>query len=274
MGVARNDYTYRGLIAATWDLSRETSGRWQDADFYLGLVQEFGTPVLDVGCGSGRIALDYAAQGLDVDGVDNSPELLVIMAEKARSRGLHVGIAQQPMQLLSMPRRYRTILVPSCSFQLVTDATEARATMDRLFQHLSPGGALVVRFGYDWQPTEPLDRGWQLAFTKVRPEDGAVVTSWLHQWAEPENRFWHLEQRFEVRLGDELIENELHTISPEMKWYSQEQACELFAESGFGGIMTYAVREPDARPSTHEYTSEPARLGDRNFCVLGVRPLE
>ena len=46
-------------------------------------MQRYGQPVLDVGCATCRIVLDYLAQGIDTDGVDNSPELLAICRDKA-----------------------------------------------------------------------------------------------------------------------------------------------------------------------------------------------
>src|SRR6266550_247114 len=47
------------------------------------IVTEFGQPVLDVGCGTGRILLDFLVQRIDIDGVDNSPEMLAVCREKA-----------------------------------------------------------------------------------------------------------------------------------------------------------------------------------------------
>ena len=77
------NYSYSGLMASTWDLWRDTTQRWSDSVFYLDMVQRYGQPVLDVGCATGRIVLDYLAQGIDTDGVDNSPELLAICHDKA-----------------------------------------------------------------------------------------------------------------------------------------------------------------------------------------------
>ena len=92
------------------------------------------------------------------------------------------------MEALDLPRTYRTILVPSSSFQLVTDADNARLAMQRFFAHLQTGGALIMPFGHDWQAGEPMDSG-ELSFEKIRPEDGATVRHWVHFWVEPERQY-------------------------------------------------------------------------------------
>jgi len=51
-------------------------------------VATTGQPALDVGCGTGRLLLDFLASGMDIDGVDNSPEILALCCETAQQRGL------------------------------------------------------------------------------------------------------------------------------------------------------------------------------------------
>ncbi len=73
-------YEYTGMMAAAWDLLRDDTSTWEDRFFYCDLILRHGQPALDVGCGTGRLLLDYLAQGIDIDGVDISPEMLAICA--------------------------------------------------------------------------------------------------------------------------------------------------------------------------------------------------
>ena len=81
------NYEYSGLMAQAWDLLRGDTSQWSDRFFFLDIIQRYGQPVLDIGCGTGRLLLDYLAQGIDVDGVDNSPQMLALCRQKAAQQG-------------------------------------------------------------------------------------------------------------------------------------------------------------------------------------------
>lgn len=259
--MSNSDSAYYGLLASTWDVWRDNTANWSDRFFYLDIVHPFGQPVLDVGCATGRILLDYLSQGIDIDGLDNSPEMLAICRAKAQKMGLTPTLYLQQMEMLDLPRTYKTILIPSSSLQLITDLKMARNTLHRFFSHMQSGGAFVTSFAFAWREGDPLDTGWELVFEKPRPEDGAIVRSWEHGWCEPEKQLWHGEQRFEVELDVKIVQTEYHRSSPGARWYTQAQAIELFQEAGFTNIQLF-----------HEFTHEPTLEDDRLFCALGIKP--
>ena len=255
------DYDYHGLIASTWDLWRDDTADWSDRHFYLDVIRRYGQPALDIGCGTGRLILDFAQAGIDIDGVDNSPEMLAICRAKADVLNLAPTLFEQDMQALDLPRRYRTIIGSSSVLQLLADVDVARETLRRCFAHLEPGGAFVTPFFFDWKEGEPLDTGWEPLFTKTRPEDGAIVRSWVREWREPARQWWHTEQRFEVEVDGEIVEREEQKRSPEGRWYSQHEVMTLYRDVGFVDIQLY-----------REFELTPAAAEDRHFSALGVKP--
>src|SRR6266496_5308279 len=104
----QESYEYTGMMADAWDLLRGDTSTWSDRFFYRDLIGQYGQPVLDVGCGTGRLLLDYLAQGIDIDGVDNSPEMLAICRHKANALGLAPTLYEHYLETLSLPRQYRT----------------------------------------------------------------------------------------------------------------------------------------------------------------------
>lgn len=261
-GMSSESYGYHGLIASTWDLWRNDTANWSDRNLFLELVREFGEPVLDLGCGTGRILLDFRKLGIDIDGVDDSPEMLEVCRRKAREAGISAVLIQQKLESLSLPRKYRTILAPSSVLQLVTTGEQAVDAVRSLYESLEPGGVLAGSFAFEWREGEPLETGWELLFERTRPEDGTTVRSWKREWREPERKWWHTEQRFEVSLDEVVVAEEHQVRSPEGRWYSQDEARELFAKAGFEDVRLL-----------HEFTREPIRAEDRLFVVFGRRAL-
>ena len=252
-------YEYYGLMAEFWDLFRGDTSTWEDRFFFLDIVKKYGSPVLDVGCGTGRILLDFMQQGFDIDGVDNSPEMLALCKQKAEKLNLNPTVYQQEMDKLSMPRKYQTILVPSSSFQLLLDPALPPVTMERFYEHLLPGGTLVMPFMTLWKPGDPLE----MEFTDeaVRPEDGATVrrSSWAR--FDPHSGLEHTIDRYEIIRDDNVVASEEHRQSPATRSYTQEQAVALYQDAGFKGLRLF-----------HEFTFEPAKPEDTTFCVRGFRP--
>ena len=96
------DYEYRGMMAQAWDLLRGDYAAWPDRPFYREVIAKHGEPALDVGCGTGRLLLDYLVAGIDVDGVDNSPEMLAICrARLGNSAPSEIQIAAQEQRKIT-----------------------------------------------------------------------------------------------------------------------------------------------------------------------------
>lgn len=216
--------------------------------------------MLDVGCGTGRLLLDYLQQGIAIDGMDNSPEILAICGKKAEKLGLAPVLYGQYMESLDLPRRYQTILVPSSSFQLLVDPEKAREAMRRFFTHLEPGGVLVMPFMIEWQPGKPLDTGWKMTAEKVRPENGAVVRRRSRVLYDPVSQLERTEDVYEVSHGETVVFSEHHQRSPGVRWYTQDQASALYRDAGFADIQVYSG-----------FSFQPAGSDDTLFTVVGAR---
>lgn len=109
-----------------------------------------GAPrALDLGCGTGAVALELAAHGALTTGLDRAPELLAELGAAAATRGLSLTTRLASAESTGLPAR---------SFDLVTagqcwhwfDPERACAELQRL---LAPGGHVVLA-SYDWLPLE------------------------------------------------------------------------------------------------------------------------
>lgn len=252
------EYEYRGLMAEAWDTLRGDTSGWADRGFYREIIDLFGQPVLDVGCGTGRLLLDYRQQGIDVDGVDNSPEMLHLCRQKARAQGLAVELYEQYVETLDLPRRYRTILIPSSSLQLVVDPAMAGQVLQRLRAHLLPDGGLVASIMTLWQEGEPLESEREQSAT--RAEDAVTFRRVARSLYEPASECEHTEDLYQRLVDGRVVTEELHRRSPATRSYTQSQARALFEHAGFRDLQLHS-----------QFTFAPAQPRDTLFTVTGRR---
>ena len=245
---------YGGLVASTWDLLRGDTSDWPDVPFYREVIDRAGQPVLDVGCATGRLLLDFLAAGVDIDGVDSSEDMLAICRDKAASRGLRPRLYEQRMEQLDLPRRYRTILVPSSSFQLVIDRDLAVQAMRRFHAHLDEGGVLAMPF----MILEGAETPWRITAERVRPEDGAQVRRWSMSSVDLDDQLERDEDRIEILRDGSLIAAEERTQL--VRWYTRSQAEALYLQAHFQDVQVL-----------DGFTFKTAASDARLFTVLGRR---
>ena len=249
---------YRGLMAQAWDVLRGDTSAWPDRFFYLDAIRRFGQPVLDVGCGTGRLLLDYLTQGIDIDGVDNSPEMLDLCRQKAEKLGLAPTLHLQHMENLDLPRRYRTILVPSSSLQLIVEPPLVDQALERLYAHLLPGGALVVSVMTLWKPGDPLES--ETERTAERAEDGVTFRRVSHSRYDPDTELEHTADRYQIIVGGQVVAEELHRRSPATRSYTQGGARVVMERAGYSRVELFSG-----------FTCETDRPDDTLFCAVAHR---
>ena len=113
-----------------------------DVAFYQRLAQQTGGPVLELACGTGRIALPLAESGLDVTGVDVSDGMLAIIRQKAQAHP--PTLLAQDMSALNLDRRFGCIIIAFRSFQHLLTIELQRQTLSAINRHLTPGGRLAL----------------------------------------------------------------------------------------------------------------------------------
>ena len=118
----------------------EESGRASHGE--ADLIAALGVgPVLDAGCGMGRVAIELARRGVDVDGVDLDPDLLAY----ARRNAPHLTWHHDDLATMQLPRRYGVVAMPG-NVMIFCHPHQRRAVVHTAVQHLEPGGLLVAGF--------------------------------------------------------------------------------------------------------------------------------
>ena len=153
-----------------------------DAAFYVEQARRRGGPVLDLGCGTGRIGMALAEQGLDVVGLDLSAPMLRIAERKRASLAPEVGrrlsFVQADMTDFDLEQTFPLIITPSRSFQFMLTPTAQRSALAAMRRHLRPDGALVLDLfdpRLEWCVPEPDAKLPRLQGTIRNPVNGLDV---------------------------------------------------------------------------------------------------
>jgi SAM-dependent methyltransferase len=117
----------------------ECGGYRADLPLWRGLAAATVGPVLDVGAGTGRVALDLARAGHDVTALDRKAELLDEL--NRRAAGLLVETVVADAADFSLPRRFGLVIVPMQTIQLLPERARFLACARA---HLLPGGLLAA----------------------------------------------------------------------------------------------------------------------------------
>lgn len=114
-----------------------------DVDYYVDRATSIGGPVLELGCGTGRIYLELLAAGVDADGIDLSADSLAVLRHNAEKRGLEPSVWQADMTEFSTHREYALVTCPFNAIQELTSVEQQRALLESVSDVLAPGGAFV-----------------------------------------------------------------------------------------------------------------------------------
>jgi SAM-dependent methyltransferase len=129
--------------------------RFYDLDFGglegdLFMIEQFaarcGSPILELGCGTGRVLVPLARQGYQITGVDVSPNMLEAARRKVELENLsdRVALAQQDMRSLDLDGRFNLVVVAVNSFMHLLTTDDQLGALTRIRRHLNPGGLLLL----------------------------------------------------------------------------------------------------------------------------------
>ena len=152
----------------------------EDLDFWVQLARDSGGPVLELGCGSGRVTQQIARAGITIVGLDNSEEMLELARKKISrkpdlvSRTALINGDMTDFDLFGQTRRsaptygrtdvsapFQLIIVPFNTFMHLTAQVDQLSLLTCARKHLNPGGQLVLDLtnpapAYADPPTESL----------------------------------------------------------------------------------------------------------------------
>lgn len=151
-----------------------------DLEFYRGYARRQQGDILELACGTGRVAIPLACSGYHVWGVDLSPEMLSVFREKTerltaaeRSR---ISLTQSGMEHFELNRSFPLIIVPFRGFQALTSEEAIAGCLSAIRRHLASSGLAIIDVFEPSGVTRHPDRGEQVDWVRELKETGQTVT--------------------------------------------------------------------------------------------------
>lgn len=212
-------------LAAVYDLFNDFG---EDAPFYVALAGDTPKRVLDVGCGTGRLACALAAKGHRVTGADPAAAMLEMAKRKPGAEAITwiEGFADR----LDLTERFDLIVMTGHVFQVFLEDAEILAVLRNLRRHLAPGGTLA------FETRNPAAREWEEwtadhSETVEHPELGPVEASWV--LTAVESPFVSFETRTRFADGSRL------TAPSTLRFLTQPELAALLDQAGFTEVTWY-----------------------------------
>lgn len=194
-----------------WENAR-TLGR-RDVPFWRSVARQSRGPVLELGCGTGRISLPLARDGMSIVGIDRSAPMLERAAKRlAASRKRAGGRATRRLRLVRgdirflpfEPGTFKTVLAPYGILQSLVRDKDLNATLAAVAEVLAPGGL----FGIDLVPDVPNWREYANRIQmKGRASGGAHLTLVESVRQDRKKHLTIFEQTYIERRGRQVTEH-------------------------------------------------------------------
>lgn len=215
-----------------------------DVDLYTNLGNAVDGPVLELGVGTGRVAIPLAQRGFEMVGIDRSESMLSRAAKNLAGAEIVGGgslkLAPADMTAFDLERQFGMVLVAANTFQHLLTTEDQSACLACVVNHLRPGGifAFSVRSpsSVSWDDSEG-DSPLQLDWTRSDPATGEMVMKMTAGQAEPARqvkRWTHLYDR--IGAGGQMRRSVFVT---ELRYSSQAELTLLLQQAGLRVTHVY-----------------------------------
>ncbi|QNK57735.1 class I SAM-dependent methyltransferase [Paenibacillus sp. PAMC21692] len=240
-------FSYYGeLCTEVYDLTKKIGQSFGgDIEYYRDRLKHCKGRILEAMVGSGRVIIPLLESGLNVDGIDYSPEMLASCRQRCEERNLVVNLYESNLQELSLPDKYEAIIIPGGSFLLIEKREESLNALKCLYNHLQPGGRLILDL---FLPDNNFDRGQFGETSTFNLANGDIITM-EDKLVEADlyNQYKVSYLKYEKWRNGALIQTELQRFA--LRWYGIEEFKLVLESIGFSDVVVSADYEYGKAPT-------------------------
>ncbi|MBP1042697.1 class I SAM-dependent methyltransferase [Vagococcus sp. BWB3-3] len=226
---------YGPLATEVYELTKPVGSSLNgDIDYYSQRLAGISGKILEAGVGTGRMLLPLLEEGLTVEGLDQSAEMLAYCYQHLESHQLSTPLYKANLENFDLPADYEAIIMPTATFCLLETEALAIKVLQNLYHHLLPKGRLIIDLDLPFYPEvgEVITSTHALSETVgITLERKTVAIDWLAQ-----HTITHL--KYEKWQDGQLIGTELQQLL--LRWYGLTEFRLLLEQVGFKDVSVSA----------------------------------
>jgi cyclopropane fatty-acyl-phospholipid synthase-like methyltransferase len=206
-------------------------GSKNDVNFYKELALQSGNKALELGVGTGRVAIALANAGVTVVGLDNSVHMLRVarekLAEESETVRKHVVLRKGDMRNFELNQLFPFIYIPSSTFDHNVTVEEREQTLSCVHKHLEKKGTFV--FDLVHTPLDKPERSWWIDRKEV--DDGSMIVRSIFTRRNMTKLTCILDLFYDIYKNGQLVKR-FHEYG-KAAILSKERITKLLIENGF-----------------------------------------
>lgn len=216
--------------------------------FWSDTVRAHGDPVLELGCGTGRILIPLAEAGFDATGIDRAPAMLDQARAKATEKSVPVRLVEADVRDFSLDATYRTILFPGNALCHIHTREDFEGLAGSVRSHLADDGIFAIVVFVPNVLTLARDPEGRYPYGQYAgPRGGDVHVSCSNRY-DPATQLNHV-TTYTQTGDDEAVEGRL-----DLRMYYPQELDALLHYNGFVVVERYGSldREPFGPDAAHQ----------------------
>jgi len=214
-----------------------------DIPFYIDRAKKLGGRTLELACGTGRVMIPLALEGIDVCGLDYSSSMLEVLEaklkqlpEKTQDR---IQYMLGDMADFSLPGTYRLIFIPFRSFQSLETDEQAMRCLNCVHRHLEDGGQFIVNV---FKPFREIGDWWvsheeQLDFESTLESGQQITRHSVRKAYGLDRRLLYTDLIYRLTREDGVVEEYRDSIR--LRYFYGDDIRKLITSAGFKIVEEY-----------------------------------
>ncbi len=237
-----------------------------DIQFFVDAAVESKGPVLEIGCGTGRVLIPIARKGIEITGLDLSPNMLKIcrknLALEPKEVQSRVNLVEADMCRFNLPQKFALVTTPFRPFQHLLTVKDQISCLECIHKHLADKGRMILDIfnpSLDFLTADNLGEEMGEDPESVLPDGRKVIRKYGMVNRDYFNQINYVEIIYYIEHLDHRKERLVHAFP--MRYLFRYEAEHLLKRCGFNLLEVYA--DFDRKPYGSKYPGDLIMIAEK-----------